>query len=524
MESRFGCVFAQQRTYAKASDFIAAISDEQVRGNAWAIAERAGYETPGPFQSLLCENKWDAGEVWDGIALEAESLVERDCLDDPLGPGVAVDETACEKRGKETAGVSYQYAGCAGRVTNCTNWVAATLIGSTVRTWIACTLYIPKKTWFTGRKETGAARRRKAGIPKGTRFQSKPEIARAQFRHLRKKGVKFNWASGDEVYGRSRKLLGDHEKNGEAYAYFVPRDHMVMTMAKRRSRVDKLRELAEAPFELRSAGPGLKGPRYYEWAMIGVISPRHFLLARRPVEEEMGDSPSGQSPAGEKEGPVPGGDRVKDEMITFCLCYIPAGSPIKPSMANLVLMAGKRWGAEEGNATAKGPIGWDNNQSRKWESLNRHAALTGLAMLRAHLMRDFLVNYASSGETAPAQDEIAAETDRHGKALPPPGDFREPAPGDLRIPLGDSEVPVHADQDAPREIGFIKLSLNEIMRLMSIVESNYGEARMAFHLRWSKWRRKHQATSRWYHQIARLKASASQCLETGGWTPVTVSS
>lgn len=514
IETGFASVFAQGRTYAKAMAYVDALSDERgASGNSWDIAERSGYEDPGPVQSLIGENKWDAAEAWDRIARAAGAAAERDCTDDPLGPGMVVDETAQEKRGTATAGVGHQYAGCAGRVINCTTWVVMTVAGPSVRSWAACSLYIPRKSWFTGKGKTGAARRKKAGIPKGTRFTSKPEIARKQFRHLREKGVKFNWAAGDEVYGRSRALLREHEENGEAYAYFVPRNYAVKTLGKERGRVDRLRELAEAPFEARSAGPGVSGPRYYEWAMIGVISPRHFLLARRPVKEEAGQGP-GNPPA----DPAPprtgnsgarGGDRVKDEMITFCLCYVPGGSPVKPSMTNLVLMAGRRWGAEEGNATAKGPIGWDDNQFRKWESLQRHTALAGLAMLRANLVSQRLADYPATGRQGTTQEEKESP----GEALeapPPPGrKFREPSDDDLRIPLGDSAVPAHAGQDLPGDAGFIKLSLNEIMRLRSIALSGLDDARTAFHLRWSKWRRKHQATAKWYHRIARLKAAGT---------------
>ena len=85
-------------------------------------------------------------------------------------------------------------------------------------------------------------------------------------------------------------------------------------------------------------------------------------------------------------------DRVKDEKITFCLCFIPARSPIKPTMRNMVLMAGRRWAAEEGNETGKGPIGWDENQLRKWGSLQKHTALAGLAMLRSNLIIDRAVS------------------------------------------------------------------------------------------------------------------------------------
>ena len=64
-------------------------------------------------------------------------------------------------------------------------------------------------------------------------------------------------------------------------------------------------------------------------------------------------------------------DWVKDNGITFCLCYVPEHSRIKPTMTNLVLMAGGRWGVEETMSIAKGPIGWGENQFRKWDSLQQ---------------------------------------------------------------------------------------------------------------------------------------------------------
>jgi hypothetical protein len=51
------------------------------------------------------------------------------------------------------------------------------------------------------------------------------------------------------------------------------------------------------------------------------------------------------------------------------------------------------------------------------------------------------------------------------------------------------------------------------MRLVAIVRSDMSHAGKAFHLRWSKWRRKHQAVSRWYHRITRMKAEQKSFIE-----------
>jgi hypothetical protein len=525
IRAEFGDIFTQGRTLDKAMDYLDALSDPNVRGNSWDIGEWCGYVNPGPVQSLVGENKWDPGEMWDRIAMISGRLAEQDCENDPLGPGVIVDETAQVKRGMATAGVGYQYAGCAGGVVNCVNWVFLTMTGPFMRTWVQCGLYIPEKGWFTGRKETGTARRRGAGIPLSTRFATKPEIARKLFRRLRENGVKFNFAAGDEVYGRCDALRSDHERHREAFAYFVPRDFRVKVPGKAKMKVDDLLEHANPVFEERSAGPGTKGLRYYEWALIALKSERHFILARRPCRQPWGNpgEPTGEITADETGEPGKK-DRVKDEKITFCICFIPAGSSIKPSMRNLVLMAGRRWGAEEGNETGKGPIGWDANQLRKFSSLQKHTALAGLAMLRSNLIIDRLSGRGNflSQDTAPASGDehpfwiIAgnATSLRREKAI-------ESLGGEPKIPLGDSIVPNAAGDEIPADVGYARLSRNEIMRLRNAVMSDVSGTEIAFHIECSNWRRRHQAISKWHHHAQRLNSAAfaSQAAEITGQSP-----
>jgi len=75
------------------------------------------------------------------------------------------------------------------------------------------------------------------------------------------------------------------------------------------------------------------------------------------------------------------------------------------------------------------------------------------------------------------------------------------------IPRGDSLVPVRPNQPRPADIGYIGLTLNETLRLAGIANAGLSRARMAFHLRWSRWRRRHQAIARWHHWRARLAAA-----------------
>jgi hypothetical protein len=522
LEAEFAGVFAQKRTYKKAAAYADALGNPAVPlKSCWGMSEGAGNDTPGQFQSLIGENKWASEEIWDGIAATACGNLGTDYGGDPLGPGMVVDETADEKRGEHTAGVSRQYAGCAGGIINCVTWVMMSFIGRRGKTWVSGRTFLPEKTWFTGEGATGTARREKAGIPGKTAFASKPELARLQFGHLRELGIPFFWAAGDEVYGRYRKLLDDHEENGEAYAYFIPRNYVVKPCKGESKRVDELLDRAEGRYELRSGGPGVNGPRYYRWAMLCLEPENHFLLIRKPEIQESGAQeeivPEGtgkeSSAAGGKALPAlagnpakrKSGDQVKDEGITFCLCYVPEKSSIKPTMTNMVMMAGGRWGAEETMATAKGPIGWDESQFRQWESMQHHTALTGLAMLKANIIRERLSELSVTSGAAGGNDddsdietkEIALTEDQE-----PRGEADEL---DLQIPLGDSVVPYSAGQRFPEEIGYISLSVNEIFRLIGIVNAGISEIKMAFHIAWSRWRRKHQAIARWYRMQRRMK-------------------
>ncbi|MCA1708372.1 MAG: transposase, partial [Actinobacteria bacterium] len=164
----------------------------------WELAEKAGHDTPGLFQSLIAENTWDHGELWNRIATCAPRLLP--CpADDPLGPGIAVDETAQLKRGHHTVATGIPWAGCVGRKANCVTSVFVSYVTPQAATWIAHGLFLPKKDWFTGTGTTGQARRAAAGVPDETVFETKPQIARRTFQELRDLGVHINWATGDEV-------------------------------------------------------------------------------------------------------------------------------------------------------------------------------------------------------------------------------------------------------------------------------------------------------------------------------------
>jgi hypothetical protein len=73
-------------------------------------------------------------------------------------------------------------------------------------------------------------------------------------------------------------------------------------------------------WEVRSAGNGSKGQRWYAWAWRATASPRRYLLIRRHL--------------------------ITGE-LAFCYCYVPEGQPV--SLSRLVRAAGCRWPVEVGH-------------------------------------------------------------------------------------------------------------------------------------------------------------------------------
>jgi hypothetical protein len=104
-------------------------------------------------------------------------------------------------------------------------------------------------------------------------------------------------------------------------------------------------------WEVRSAGHGSKGQRWYAWALLAAASPRHHLLIRRHLG-------SGE--------------------LAFHYSFVPEGQQV--SMARLIRAAGLRWPVEEDFAFGKGCFGLDQSQVRLHGAIIRHTVLVMAAL------------------------------------------------------------------------------------------------------------------------------------------------
>jgi len=472
-----GRVMAQRRTVSAAADYVRGLS-AGVKANCWQLAEAAGHESPYRMQALLRTCRWRWQDLRSELPALALAWLPHDA-DDLIGPGIAFDETAQLKDGDATACVAPQHAGCTGHVENCVTTVYAVWVTTSGQAWADFDVFMPER-W-----EKDWRRRRAAGIPAGLRHKPKPQLAREQLGRLLDARMPARWIAFDEVYTRSSRLRQACEERGLPYVGIAPRDLRITLPSGKVIKAEQA--LRDAVFERRSCGNGSKGPRYSDWALIATASPRHFLLIRRSV--------------------------CRPDHVTFYICWAPQEVPA--TMTLFVLIAGRRWPCEETFKAGKDIHGWDQCQARGFEAICRHSALTALAQLRHAAIRNALCGDITV--TASSQQE-QAELEREQAEL-------ERESVDLGIPLGDAPVPSRPGQPCPPGIAAIKLTIAETARLARLARQHaaglISDARLAFHLRWSRWRRRHQARARWHHYSARLAAAATVHVTNGNRKKVT---
>jgi SRSO17 transposase len=122
-----------------------------------------------------------------------------------------IDDTGLPKQGKHSVGVARQYCGQLGKQDNCQVAVTLSLANHHASLPVAYRLYLPKE-WAAYE-----ARCRKAGVPDGIRFMTKPEIALEQIRWAHAAGLPPGVVLMDAGYGASTELRSSIAAFGLTY-------------------------------------------------------------------------------------------------------------------------------------------------------------------------------------------------------------------------------------------------------------------------------------------------------------------
>jgi SRSO17 transposase len=369
------------------------------------------------LQQAVSVSTWGDEEMFRRVARK---------LDGEL-PGVeamVVDDTVFPKKGPHSVGVQRQYSGTLGRIDNCQVAVSLHLAGEAGSGCIGMRLFLPE-AWAND-----AARRAKVGVPDGTSFEHKWQIALVQIDNALRWGVRKHVVLADAGYGDCSEFRQGLIERGLHYIVGVQSGHCVWppgveptpptddggpgrprTYWTASADPVRIEELAcSIPYEQyrtvtwREGSKGIQRSRFVALRVCPAENYRrgkakppqatHWLLCQWPTD--------------------------KDSPAKFWLSNLPETT----SLVSLVRFAKLRWRVERDYQELKQEIGLDHFEGRSWRGFHHHATLCAvahafLALQRALFPPEILALDASDGAASSSGGRLAL--DRHLPALPQAG-------------------------------------------------------------------------------------------------------
>lgn len=343
LHGRIAHRFARSEVRDRAWRYLLGLLGRVERKNGWQLAEAIGENDPLGVQRLLNSAKWDTDAVRDDLH---EYVVEH--LKDEESGVLIVDETGFLKKGEKSVGVARQYTGTAGDTVNCQVGVFLAYASDEGAAFLDRALYLPEE-WAEDPHRSS-----EAGVPEEVSFASKIELAKRMLQRAFAAEVPARWVLADSFYGRSHDFRKWLEDLGRPYSVMVPKTNAV-PLGGRKKKIERLVErLPERAYsEVRPARDD-GGRRLWEWACLDLRADaekgmRRWLLVRRSSEDP--------------------------DDLAFYQAYGPEGTPIE----DLVKVCQDRWAIEVAFEEAKGEVGMDDYEVRRWGSWYRYITLCLLA-------------------------------------------------------------------------------------------------------------------------------------------------
>jgi SRSO17 transposase len=378
IQERIGPRFARSEQRRRVRRYVEGLLSPVERKNGWQLAECAGETRPYGMQRLLAGAKWDTDAVRDDLRAYVQEH-----LSDPRAV-LVIDETGFLKQGTKSVGVKRQYSGTAGRIENCQIGVFLTYAAPQGHVLLDRELYLPRE-WAED-----AERRQEAGVPQEVTFATKPQLARRILERAFAAGVPAAWVTGDSIYGGDRRLRVWLEQQEQPFVLAVTSAEPLFAILDGhfgQPRADLIAaHIPAKEWRRLSAGAGTKGPRWYDWARVRLarlqlsVEERrweHCLLVRR--------------------------SRHDPTDLAYYVVFAPAGT----SLRTLARVAGQRWRIEQSFELAKGEVGLDHYEVRRWDGWYRHMTLAMFALAYLAVLRVRLQTQQAQPEPEPFAQTIS---------------------------------------------------------------------------------------------------------------------
>jgi SRSO17 transposase len=344
-----GVHFAQSNSATNLERYLTGLLSEHPHKNCDTLASIVPGTNQQRLQNLLTDLLWDEEDL-------NRQRIGRMLKLDSEGDGVLLfDDTGFGKKGQHSVGVSRQYSGTLGKVSNCQVTVNCHYAERTLAWPVASRLYLPK-AWAND-----PGRRQKAHIPEQIQFQTKAEIALQLLDGATACGIPHACVVVDADYGDNPHFLNGLEARRECCVVAVHCDFSVA-----------LGRGAQQPVERADAVLAAQPAHQWEtirWREGSRGTLRAKFLARRCWRVD-GDGTRhigwliGQRPARGQTGEWK---------------YFWSNFPPQTPLQVMVEYTHRRYWVEQYHEEAKGELGWDQYQGRRWDGFHRHAVTVMLS-------------------------------------------------------------------------------------------------------------------------------------------------
>jgi SRSO17 transposase len=163
----------------------------------------------GPLQHFLGRSCWDHRPLLTELANQvAAELAEPDAV-------LVIDPSGFAKKGDDSVGVARQWLGRFGKVDNGQVGIYLAYVSRKEYALVNVRLFLPEE------RARDYDHRQKCGIPKGTTFKTRHELA-LEMLHEQRELLPHAWVTGDDEMGRSSKFRADLREMHERYLLAVP--------------------------------------------------------------------------------------------------------------------------------------------------------------------------------------------------------------------------------------------------------------------------------------------------------------